>query len=133
METVNLRSSTSWAKIIGTLESISGAFVVAFSKGPPITRMKPMSTPSYGPFRASESNWVIGVLLLTAEHIMIPLWFIIQADIIEYPSELVGIVGSVSTNAASAWVIHLKGPVYVAMFQTLAIGTVLVAHICFIA
>ncbi|KAK6928303.1 EamA domain [Dillenia turbinata] len=174
METVNLRYSTSWAKIIGTLVSISGAFVVTLYKGPPITRMKPISTSSYGPFRASESKWVIGGLLLTVEYIMLPLWLIVQADIIkEYPSELVvvffytlfttlvsgvmgiivepkldawihlpgvalvailysGIVGSVLTNAAFAWVIHLKGPVYVAMFQPLAIAIAVAMGVVFL-
>ncbi|KAK6913145.1 EamA domain [Dillenia turbinata] len=174
METMNLRSLTGWVKIIGTLVSISGAFVVTFYKGPPITRMKPMSTSSYGPFRASESNWVIGGLLLTAEYVMMPLWFIIQADIIKkYPSELVvvffytlfatlvsgvmgiivepkldawiqlpgvalvaivysGIVGSVLTNAAFAWVIHLKGPVFAAMFQPLAIAIAVAMGVVFL-
>ncbi|KAK6913149.1 EamA domain [Dillenia turbinata] len=89
METVKLRSRSSRAKIIGTIVSISGAFVVTLFKGPPIILN---SAPAYPSLGAQESNWVIGGLLLTAEYILVPLWYIVQAQIIkEYPSELVSV------------------------------------------
>ncbi|KAK6928302.1 EamA domain [Dillenia turbinata] len=164
MEQVKLRSSRSWAKIIGTIVSISGALVVTLYEGPVIVLTKFLSTYSYSPLRTTESRWVTGGLLLTAAYMLVPLTLILQAQILkEYPSELVlvffnnlfltlvsgviglvlepnlnawrlspdvalaailytGTVGKVLSSAGYAWVIHLKGPLYVAMFTPMNIA-----------
>ncbi|XP_030954019.1 WAT1-related protein At3g28050-like isoform X2 [Quercus lobata] len=89
MEKVALRSTSSQAKILGTIISISGAFVVTLYKGPPIVIAQKSSVSLNQPLNSLKSNWVIGGLLLTAEYILVPLWYIVQAQIMkEYPNEL---------------------------------------------
>ncbi|KAF5479555.1 hypothetical protein F2P56_000365 [Juglans regia] len=89
MEKIALRSTSSLAKILGTIVSVSGAFVVTLFKGPPIVIAQPSSLSLSQPLSSENSNWVIGGLLLTAEYILVPLWYIVQAQIMkEYPNEL---------------------------------------------
>ncbi|KAH7845770.1 hypothetical protein Vadar_005826 [Vaccinium darrowii] len=89
MEKLAIRSSSSRAKIIGTLVSISGAIVVTLYKGPPIILAPPPSVSLHRPLLSLQSNWVIGGLFLTVEFILVPVWFIVQAQIMkEYPAEL---------------------------------------------
>ncbi|KAK6913146.1 hypothetical protein RJ641_022747 [Dillenia turbinata] len=164
METVKLRSSRCWARIIGTIVSISGALVVTLYKGPVIVLTKCLSTCSNNPLGTTESKWVRGGLLLTAAYMLLPFALVLQAQILEeYPSELVfvffnnlfitlvsgviglvlepnldawrlspdvalaailytGTVGAVLSSAGYAWIIHLKGPLYVAMFSPMNIA-----------
>ncbi|KAG6619156.1 hypothetical protein I3843_04G022900 [Carya illinoinensis] len=89
MEKMDLRSSSGLAKVLGTMVSISGAFVVTLCKGPPIIITRSSSLSLHPPISSLKSNWVIGGLLLTADHILLPLWYIVQAQILmEYPNEL---------------------------------------------
>ncbi|KAJ0053628.1 hypothetical protein Pint_02658 [Pistacia integerrima] len=46
----------------------------------------PLTQPQ--PLHSSNSNWAIGGLILTAEYILVPLWYIVQTQIMEYPAEL---------------------------------------------
>ncbi|KAL3624212.1 hypothetical protein CASFOL_033028 [Castilleja foliolosa] len=165
MEKVALSSTSSRAKIIGTIVSISGAFIVTFYKGPSLTAPSPVAphlflhTPS-----SSQSNWMIGSLFLAVEYFLVPVWYIIQAHIMkEYPAELTvvffytacvsflaaivgffaetdsskwrirpnialvsilcsGVFGCCINNAVHTWALHLRGPVYVAMFKPLSIA-----------
>ncbi|XP_057482655.1 WAT1-related protein At3g28050-like [Actinidia eriantha] len=88
MEKLALRSSSSLAKIIGAIVSISGAFVVTLYKGPPLLLTPSPSISLHQPPQ-SQSNWVIGGLFLTTEYILVPMWYIVQAQIMkEYPAEL---------------------------------------------
>lgn len=80
MEKVALRSTSSQAKILGTIISISGAFVVTLYKGPPIVIAQTSSVSLNQPLNSVKSNWVIGGLLLTAEYILVPLWYIVQVN-----------------------------------------------------
>lgn len=80
MEKVALRSTSSQAKILGTIISISGAFVVTLYKGPPIVIAQKSSVSLNQPLNSLKSNWVIGGLLLTAEYILVPLWYIVQVN-----------------------------------------------------
>lgn len=80
MEKLVLRSYNTQAKIIGTIVSISGAFVVVLYKGPPVVLT---TSPS------SQLNWVFGGLLLAADYLLISVWYILQTQIIKaYPAEL---------------------------------------------
>ncbi|KAI8533748.1 hypothetical protein RHMOL_Rhmol10G0033500 [Rhododendron molle] len=89
MEKLALKSSSSQAKIIGTIVSISGAFVVTLYKGPPIELTPSPSISLHHPLGSPQSNWVIGGLFLTSEYILVPMWYIVQAQIMkEYPAEL---------------------------------------------
>lgn len=80
MEKVALRSSSTKAKIIGTLTSISGALVVVFYKGPKVIS-SPTRTSSVllqRPLGSSQSNWIIGGLLEAVAYLLYSLWYIIQ-------------------------------------------------------
>ncbi|KAM3713658.1 hypothetical protein ACJW30_01G274500 [Castanea mollissima] len=114
MEKVALRSTSSQAKILGTIISISGAFVVTLYKGPPIVIAQTSSVSLNQPLNSVKSNWVIGGLLLTAEYILVPLWYIVQAQIMkEYPNELTVIFFynlTVSIIAAVVGLITEKNP-----------------------
>ncbi|KAF8009842.1 hypothetical protein BT93_J0740 [Corymbia citriodora subsp. variegata] len=90
MEKVSLKRSSSQAKIIGTVLSISGAFVVTLYKGPPIITPALKWPLSFDPLLStSSSNWVLGGIFLTAEYTLVPLYFIVMAQIMEaYPAAL---------------------------------------------
>ncbi|KAK0588968.1 hypothetical protein LWI29_007844 [Acer saccharum] len=176
MEKVSSRKTSSQAKVLGTIVSIGGAFVVTLYKGPPIFIAS--SSPSISldqPLNSSSSNnWVIGGIFLTAEYILIPLWYIVQAQIMkEYPAELTvvffynlcvsfiaaivgliterdsnawrvrpnialasilcsGLFGSCINNVVHAWALHVKGPVYVAMFKPLSIAIAVALGVMFL-
>ncbi|XP_031741939.1 WAT1-related protein At3g28050 isoform X2 [Cucumis sativus] len=126
MEKVVLKSNSSQAKVMGTIISISGAFVVTFYKGP---RIIFSSSPTISlslhhnsqQLSSSDSNWVIGSLLLTAEYILVPLWYIVQ-----------GLFGSCLNNTVHTWALRLKGPVFVAMFKPLSIVVAIVMGVLFL-
>ncbi|XP_057491213.1 WAT1-related protein At3g28050-like [Actinidia eriantha] len=117
MEKLALRSSSSLAKIIGTIVSISGAFVVTLYKGLPIVLTPSPSISLQQQPPQSKSNWVLGGLFLTTEYILVPMWYIVQAKIMkEYPAELTvvffynlcvsvlaAIVGVIAEPNMSAW------------------------------
>ncbi|RXH89447.1 hypothetical protein DVH24_031804 [Malus domestica] len=93
LESAALRKRSSQAKILGTVVSLAGAFVVTLYKGPPIVfANQSQSLSLHQPLLNStptNPNWIVGGLLLTAEYILVPLWYIVQAQIMkEYPNEL---------------------------------------------
>ncbi|XP_022739955.1 WAT1-related protein At5g40240-like isoform X2 [Durio zibethinus] len=93
MEKVALRSSTSQAKIMGTIASISGALVVVLYKGPKVLSSSPWTLSSVlhqWPLESSsESNWVIGGILLAVAYLLFSFLYIIQTQVMEiYPHEL---------------------------------------------
>ncbi|KAH7532546.1 WAT1-related protein At5g40240 [Ziziphus jujuba] len=92
MEKLSIRRSSTQAKIMGTIISISGALVVLLYNGPVVfSTFSP--SPSFqleSHSRTSETNWVIGGLLLTAEYILLSVWYIVQSQVMkEYPEELI--------------------------------------------
>lgn len=89
METVTLKSSSSLAKVCGTAISIIGAFVVTLFKGPKIIFTQPSLSSSMPLLLSSNSCWILGSLFLTIEYILVPMWYIVQAQIMkEYPAEV---------------------------------------------
>ncbi|XP_023525248.1 WAT1-related protein At3g28050-like [Cucurbita pepo subsp. pepo] len=121
MEKVVMKSSSSQAKVMGTIISISGAFVVTLYKGPRVIFSSPPTSLSlHHPLTSSDSNWVIGSLLLTAEYILVPLWYIVQTKIMkEYPEEatviffynitvafIAAVVGVILETDPSAWILR---------------------------
>lgn len=84
MEKVAVRSSSSQAKILGTLVSISGAFIVTLYLGPPIIIAHRPSLSFHqqiNTLKSLDQSWAIGGLLLIAEYILVPLWYIVQVQI----------------------------------------------------
>ncbi|KAM7511446.1 hypothetical protein LguiB_010321 [Lonicera macranthoides] len=91
MEKVAFRRSGSRAKVIGTIVSITGAFVVTLYKGPRILPSSPSISLLHQQktLLSSQPRWIIGGLFLTTEYILVPMWYIVQAQIMkEYPAEL---------------------------------------------
>ncbi|XP_057491211.1 WAT1-related protein At5g40230-like [Actinidia eriantha] len=89
LEKLDLTSSSTQAKIIGTVVSISGALIVVLYKGPSIVTINSVSNVSYS-WGLSPSNWAMGGLFLAADYLLLSVWFIVQAKIMkEYPAELV--------------------------------------------
>ncbi|GMY26173.1 WAT1-related protein At3g28050-like isoform X1 [Fagus crenata] len=89
MEKLDWRSSSSQAKIIGTIISISGAFTVTLYKGLPLLMTRSPSNSSHQ-LLVQMSNWVVGGLLLAADSVMASAWLILQAVMLKkYPAELI--------------------------------------------
>ncbi|KAK3016547.1 hypothetical protein RJ639_006594 [Escallonia herrerae] len=90
MEKLELRSFSSQAKIIGTIVSISGATIVVLYKGPIILKTSSQASILFDQtLKSSESNWVIGGLLLIADYLLLSAWYILQAQTVtKYPAEL---------------------------------------------
>uniref|UniRef100_A0A5B6Z5Z5 WAT1-related protein n=1 Tax=Davidia involucrata TaxID=16924 RepID=A0A5B6Z5Z5_DAVIN len=88
MEKVALRSASSQAKILGTIVSISGALVVVLYEGPAVIRTASPSISLNQPLISSQSNWALGGLLLTADYLILSIWYIVQAQTVkEYPAK----------------------------------------------
>ncbi|XP_062106802.1 WAT1-related protein At5g40230-like [Humulus lupulus] len=95
METLDFRRSSTVAKTLGTLLSISGALIAVLYKGPKmLSSASPESpfSPEY-PLRTSQPNWALGGLLLVAFCILVSIWYILQTQLIKaYPAELTVVV-----------------------------------------
>lgn len=81
MEKVAIKSLSTQAKVLGTIVSISGAFIVTLYIGPPIIIALRSSHSLHQTLKSSDQSWAIGGLLLTAEYILVPLWYIVQVQI----------------------------------------------------
>ncbi|KAL4353487.1 hypothetical protein GQ457_06G041460 [Hibiscus cannabinus] len=94
MEKVAITSSSTRAKIIGTITSIFGAFVIIFYKGPKVFSSLTLTSPSTSlqmplVFLSSESNWILGGLLLAFASLLASFGYIIQSQIMKmYPEEI---------------------------------------------
>ncbi|XP_027168790.1 WAT1-related protein At5g40230-like [Coffea eugenioides] len=100
MEKLNLRSSRSQIKMIGTLVSIAGALVLTLYKGPSIgsfatNSLSPPSESSHRPLNSSSyllevrNNWVIGGFFFATACLSVSFWNISQAALLKgYPSQL---------------------------------------------
>ncbi|GMN42471.1 hypothetical protein TIFTF001_011690 [Ficus carica] len=88
MENLDLRSSTTRLKIIGTVLSTSGALIAVLYKGPMIISSTSSSPALEYPLGTSHSNWVIGGVLLVFQNLFGSLWYIVQKQVMEvYPDE----------------------------------------------
>ncbi|XP_004498807.1 WAT1-related protein At5g40240-like isoform X2 [Cicer arietinum] len=93
METINLSCKSSKAKILGSTVSILGALTIVLYKGSTIipsssTQPPPIIDSSIA--STSQSNLVLGGSLLVIEYIFVPIWYIIQTNVIkEYPAEVI--------------------------------------------
>ncbi|KVI02515.1 Drug/metabolite transporter [Cynara cardunculus var. scolymus] len=134
MEKVDIRSSSSQAKLIGTIIAISGAMVFALYQGPEIlkTILSP-ETPNQL-LLSQPSNWVYGGLILVISGICGASWNVLQtATAREYPDRLTIAVYSVAIRGVAAtWCLEKKGPVFVAMFSPLSIVIAVIMGVTFL-
>nr|XP_007140927.1 hypothetical protein PHAVU_008G152900g [Phaseolus vulgaris]ESW12921.1 hypothetical protein PHAVU_008G152900g [Phaseolus vulgaris] len=93
IEKVALRSSSTLAKILGSSISILGALIVLFYKGPiTFSTPSPQLSPTHPSpvVSASQTNWVLGGSLLAIEYLLVPIWYIVQTNIMkQYPAEFI--------------------------------------------
>lgn len=80
MEKLDAGSSISQIKIVGTVVSISGALIVTFYKGAPISSIQtqPSTSQPFWSLLAETSNWVIGGLFLATASLSLAIWNIAQ-------------------------------------------------------
>lgn len=84
MEKLELRSSSSQAKIVGTILSIAGAFVVVLYNGPAVIRSRLHEPPSasFSLHEVSvEPNWIVGGIALATQYIIVSIWYTFQVKI----------------------------------------------------
>ncbi|XP_027188004.1 WAT1-related protein At3g28050-like isoform X2 [Cicer arietinum] len=167
MEKLSAKSRSSNAKVIGSIISIAGAFVLTFYKGPSIinadTHLTSLFHQPIAFIKSVDSSWAFAGILLTLDYFLVSLWYILQVHILkEFPDELTlvllysitatiisivvallsvpnasawkiglnlslisivssGIFGKLIGNMVVAWLVHLKGAVYVTSFIPLQI------------
>jgi hypothetical protein len=81
MERIYWRHSRSQAKVVGTIASMGGAFVVIFYKGPPIFKTHSLNnTLQFSP----NLNWILGGLLCAGDSLASSIWYIYQVGIVMY-------------------------------------------------
>ncbi|CAL5418982.1 unnamed protein product [Camellia sinensis] len=140
MEKLDLKVQSSQAKSIGTILSITGAYIVVFYQGPPILFSRPL--PNLHSFSVSlQSNWIVGdypaeMVVTLFGCIFVTILSAIVALIVERDPnawtlkpdvELITIVYSavfmVSIRSVIyAWVCRIKGPVFVSTFRPLGMA-----------
>ncbi|KAK4485782.1 hypothetical protein RD792_008429 [Penstemon davidsonii] len=95
MEKLACRSSSFLAKAIGTVVSISGAFIVTLYRGPQLMTLQSSSKLHYHQYTTynndiSQSSWIIGGLFLAVDCAVSSGYIIVQAIILrKYPAELI--------------------------------------------
>lgn len=107
MEKMEMKSYSSQAKLLGTIVSVAGAFVINFYKGPPIISHLLSSPTANDHFLLStHSNWILGGFLFAIAAFLLSLLFIVQAWIMkDYPAELmVTLVGCIFVTIQSTLV-----------------------------
>ncbi|KAK2365643.1 WAT1-related protein [Trifolium repens] len=121
MEKLAAKSRSSNAKVIGSIVSIAGAFVLTFYKGPSIMNSSSLHQP-IDFLKSVNSSWAIAGIILTADYFLLSLWYILQVHILkEFPDELTLVllysitatiisivVALLSVPDASAWKIGLN-------------------------
>ncbi|KAJ4972756.1 hypothetical protein NE237_005930 [Protea cynaroides] len=92
VEKVDMRSRGSQLRVLGSLVSITGAFIVTLYKGPSIGTT-PSSNLSQIPTNFNSltaSNWVLGGLFLAAGSLSLSIWYTLQAATLKkYPAEMI--------------------------------------------
>lgn len=94
LEKVNIRSSGSLAKVLGTLISVCGAMIVTLYKGPVIRNFWFLNHDLDDSHDTAQStiavkDWIIGSLFLAGASISWSIWNIMQVETLKkYPAEL---------------------------------------------
>jgi hypothetical protein len=80
MEKLVAKSRISNAKVIGSIVSIAGAFVLTFYKGPSIMNSSSLHQPIEF-LKSVDSSWAIAGIILTADYFLLSLWYILQVGL----------------------------------------------------
>ncbi|CAI0455426.1 unnamed protein product [Linum tenue] len=143
MEKVVLRRRSHQAKVLGTIVSIAGAFVVTLYKGAPMFIAAASSSSSLAqPYQSLESSpaqyWVLGGIFLTlffrniavtitativalyTEGTCASAW-ILRPNVALASVLCTGLLGSCLKSVVRAWVVRKKGPVFVVMFKPFSV------------
>ncbi|KAM7273425.1 hypothetical protein ACFE04_028089 [Oxalis oulophora] len=89
MEKLDIRSSITQVKILGTVVSILGALIVTLYKGPSVFTLPQPPTLSSSNLLATTNNWILAGFFLATACFSLSVWNNFQAIVLEeYPSEL---------------------------------------------
>ncbi|XP_071696055.1 WAT1-related protein At4g15540-like isoform X1 [Rutidosis leptorrhynchoides] len=89
MEAINIKTSTTQAKFIGTVVSITGAIIVTLYKGPTLLS-SPLSSEFLNRVLVQPSNWVLGGTFLVIDAVFSSMYIIAQAFVLKkYPAVMV--------------------------------------------
>lgn len=91
LEKLDIRSSRSQAKLVGTLVSISGALVVTLYKGTSIwSSSQDLHHRQQSPHNSVKAeNWVLGALFLATACLSASIWNIIQVKSKKYTKNII--------------------------------------------
>ena len=79
MEKLELRRSSSQAKVLGAIVAVTGAFVVTLYKGPPVLKTSfPTNFPRQHLFLSDQSKWIIGGFLIILVCLSSATWNVAQ-------------------------------------------------------
>lgn len=82
MEKLAAKSRSSQAKVIGSIISIAGAFVLTFYKGPSIinalTHLPLLLQQPINFLKSEDESWAIAGILLIADYFLASVWYIVQ-------------------------------------------------------
>jgi len=81
MEQLDWRKFSSLAKSLGTIVSISGAFIVTLYKGPALLLGVSSANSSPKPLFTDDSNWILAGLFLAADCVMASAYIILQVKL----------------------------------------------------
>ncbi|CAI8594450.1 unnamed protein product [Vicia faba] len=88
MEKLVIKSRSSNAKVMGSIISIVGAFVLTFYNGPSIWNSSLLDQPNDF-LKSVDSSWAIAGILLIVDYFLVSLWYILQVHILkEFPDEV---------------------------------------------
>ncbi|KAL2335626.1 hypothetical protein Fmac_016839 [Flemingia macrophylla] len=93
MEKLAAKSRSSQAKVMGSIISIAGAFVLTLYKGIPIINSRiHLSSLLQHPInflKSEDASWAIAGILLVGDYFLASIWYILQVDILKmFPDEL---------------------------------------------
>ncbi|XP_042499289.1 WAT1-related protein At3g28050-like [Macadamia integrifolia] len=153
MEKVDLRRESSRARVMGTIASVGGAFIVTLYKGPPIMLIEGTPTGTLDPSdqlpnlqyssEPSSSSWVIGGFFIILTCICSALWNILQAATVkEYKDEATiiflnsffgtiqcGVVSLFVERDISAWIIKPDIELFAILYCGIMGGAVVTAAV----
>ncbi|CAL5379172.1 unnamed protein product [Camellia sinensis] len=138
MEKIDIRSTSSIAKCLGTVVAVSGAFIITLYKGPAIISGTSNSSLHSQDFMPQRSNWALGGFFLAIGFCSAATWNILQtATVKQYPEKVTvvfffmlfgtmqcAIVSSIVERNPSAWTLR-PGIAMIAVVYSAIFGIVL--------
>ncbi|PRQ38209.1 putative oligopeptide transporter, OPT superfamily [Rosa chinensis] len=111
MEKIDRRSCSTLAKTLGTIVSISGAFIVTLYKGPPQLMTASVDLLSHNKLFLPQSNWVIGGMLLGFYCVVAAAFLIVQVKSVK-----VDTLTKLSKDS-SAWALNPKLRLFAVLYS----------------